>query len=86
MAAPLDGVVVPEAGGLRKLRFTAPDSSRGKSGSYRVFYVFFQEYGIVVLWAIIDKAQKANLTKAQRNGIVLQIARLRRLLDQGAIR
>jgi hypothetical protein len=86
MAAPLVGVVVPEAGGLRKVRFTAPDSARGKSGPYRVFYALFQEYGIIVLWAIVDKGQRANLTKAQRNGIALQIARLRRLLDQGAIR
>jgi hypothetical protein len=46
----------------------------------------FPEYGIVVLWAVIDKVQKANLTKAQRNAIAAQIARLRRLLDQGAIR
>jgi hypothetical protein len=86
ISAPRDGVVVPEAGGLRKLRFAAPASEKGKSGSYRVFYVYFPEYGIVVLWAVIDKVQKANLTKAQRNAIALQIARLRRLLDEGAIR
>jgi hypothetical protein len=86
MRAPLGGVVVPEAGGLRKVRFTTPESGRGKSGSYRVFYAYFQEYGIVVLWAIIDKVEKANLTKAQRNAIAQQIACLRRLLEQGAIR
>ena len=84
--APLGGVVVPEAGGLRKVRFATPGSVKGKSGSYRVFYAYFQEYGIVVLWAIIDKVQRANLTKSQRNGIAVQIARLRRLLDQGVIR
>jgi hypothetical protein len=86
MSAPLLGRVVPGTGGLRKARFSTSDEGKGKSGSYRVFYVYYEEYGTVILWAIIDKGEKADLTKAQCNAIGQQIARLKRLLDQGVIK
>jgi hypothetical protein len=86
MAAPLAGTVVPGAGGLRKVRFATRGSGKGKSGSYRVSYTYFAEYGLVILWAIIAKGQAEDLTKADCNAIAKQIGRLKTLLDQGAIR
>lgn len=86
MASPDQGAVVSGAGGLRKVRFTAPGSGKGKSGSYRVFYVSFPDHGHVVLWAIIAKGERENLTKADRNAIAKQIERLKGLLDKGVIR
>jgi hypothetical protein len=85
-AEPRMGAVIPGTGGLRKARFAAGDGDRGKSGSYRVFYVYFQEYGIVILWAIVAKNQKADLTKAERNAIATVLGRYRRLLEEGRIR
>src|SRR5258705_2816285 len=52
-SAPTMAPVVPGSGGLRKFRFAVPGSQRGKSGAYRVFYVYFEDYGHVILWAII---------------------------------
>lgn len=86
MAAPdKAGVVIPGTDGLRKVRFTTPDSGRGKSGAYRVFYVYFPEHGIVTLMAIVAKGQRSDLSKADRNALAAEIGRLRRLLDQGVI-
>ncbi len=86
LSAPLMGSVIPGTGGLRKARFTSPGSDKGKSGAYRVFYVYFPEYGTVILWAIVAKGQSADLRAADRNAIAKQIGRFKRLLDQGVIR
>jgi len=86
MMNPKVGHVVPGTGGLRKARFSTPESDQGKSGAYRVFYVYLAEYGLVLLWAIIAKGQYADLTKADRNTIAKQIDRYKRLLEQGVIR
>ncbi len=83
---PKAGTVIVGAGGLRKVRFAMSDSGKGKSGSYRVYYVYFQEYGIVILWGIVAKTQKADLTKAEKNVIAAVIERYQRLLDKGGIR
>lgn len=79
------GAVVPGAGGLRKVRFVTPGVQKGKSGAYRVYYVYFQEYGLIILWAVIAKSQMADLSKADRNAIAKQIQRLKTLLDRGDI-
>jgi hypothetical protein len=85
-SAPKMGSVIPGTGGLRKARFSTGDSDKGKSGSFRVFYVFFQEYGIVILWAIVAKNEKSDLTKAEKNAIATVLGRYKRLLEEGRIR
>ena len=86
MTNPLIGAVVSQTGGLRKCRFRIPKSGKGKSGSYRLFYVYFPECSHLVLWAVLGKGQSENLAEAQRNEIAKQIARLKSLLDKGVIR
>jgi hypothetical protein len=86
MASPFSGVVVPGTNGIRKTRFSPSHSRQGKSGAYRVFYVFLPEFGIVLLMAVIAKHQQANLSKADRNALARVVGRLKRLLEQGDIR
>src|SRR5262245_50552389 len=86
MAGPTTGAMVPGTNGLRKCRYSSSRSGRGKSGSYRVYYVYFAEHGIVMLMAIISKSEKSDLTKADRNALAKVIERLERLLDQRVIR
>ena len=59
------GDVVPESGGVRKLRWAA--KGKGKSGGVRVIYYFHSEALPVFLLTVYAKSQKANLTKAERN-------------------
>jgi len=59
------GNIVPETGGVRKLRWGA--TGRGKRGSFRVIYYFHNETIPLFLLTVYGKNQKANLTKAERN-------------------
>jgi hypothetical protein len=86
MAAPTAHPVIPGSKGLRKLRFSRPGSKTGKSGSFRVYYAYFDEYGIVLLMAIIAKNERSDLTKADLNALGSVIERARKLLDKGVIR
>jgi len=60
-------VVIPGAGGLRKVRFGF--GGRGKSGGARIIYLFSGEGLPVFLIAAFAKNEKANLTAAERNAL-----------------
>jgi mRNA-degrading endonuclease RelE of RelBE toxin-antitoxin system len=85
MADPKSAPVIKGSGGLRKLRFAGPGSNRGKRGSYRVFYVYFEEYGTVLLLAILEKSQAEDISREQLSQISAFISRIKYQLDQGNI-
>ena len=62
---PEAGAVIPETGGVRKVRWAA--QGKGKSGGVRVIYYFHSEAFPLFLLTVYAKNQKANLTKAERN-------------------
>jgi hypothetical protein len=64
-ANPEAGDIIPESGGVRKLRWAA--KGKGKSGGVRIIYYFHSEAFPVFLLTVYAKNQKANLTKAERN-------------------
>ncbi|MDE3198154.1 MAG: type II toxin-antitoxin system RelE/ParE family toxin [Acidobacteriota bacterium] len=66
-ANPEAGDLVPETGGVRKLRGALPGA--GKRGGARVIYFFHNETLPVFLLALYGKNQKANLSKAERNAM-----------------
>jgi hypothetical protein len=80
MLAPNAAPVVAGTGGLRKIRFARPGSGRGKSGSYRIGYAYFEEYGTIVAIAVYAKADQANLTAGERADIRTLIRRFREWL------
>src|ERR1039458_8892194 len=61
------GDVIPETGGVRKLRWSA--RGKGKRGGVRVIYYFHNEAFPLLLLTVYAKNQKANLTKAERNDL-----------------
>lgn len=85
MAAPSGYPAIKGGNGLRKLRFATPKSGKGKSGSYRIFYVYFAEYGTVILWAVLGKSDQADLSRDDIDFLATQITRLKGLLDKGKI-
>ena len=86
MASPTRYQVIPGAHGIRKLRFSRKGSGQGKSGSYRVFYLYLPEYHHVLLMAIIEKAGQSDLSQAAKNSLAKVVDRLKGLLDKGIIR
>ena len=66
-ANPDAGDVMPDTGGVRKLRWALP--GRGRSGGARVIYYFQNEGVPLFLLAAYGKSEKANLTMAERNAM-----------------
>ncbi len=66
-ANPEAGDVIPETGGVRKLRWALPGV--GKRGGARVIYFFYNDSRPLFLLAMYGKNEKANLSKAERNAM-----------------
>jgi hypothetical protein len=84
-ADPDGSPLIQGTGGLRKLRFSAPGSGRGKSGSYRIGYAHFRNPGIVLLMQVWAKNDKSNLSHAERNAVAGALARFSDLIKAGKI-
>ncbi len=86
MAGPSGPPPIPGGNGLRKIRFGTPASNVGKRGGYRIYYVHFADFGTVILWAILSKSDRSDLSKDDIHFLGKQITRLNDLLDKGKIR
>ncbi len=69
MANPTSAPVIPGTGGLRKLRFAPARWSKGKSGAVRVCYVYFKEFGIVLLVIAYAKSKRDDIPAAQKKSL-----------------
>jgi hypothetical protein len=73
-ADPTCGVVIPDSGGIRKVRFGF--GARGKSGGARIIYLFSGEILPVFVLAVFAKNEKANLSAAERNALGKMVANM----------
>jgi hypothetical protein len=62
---PMMGDLMPGTGGCRKSRFAG--RGKGKSGGYRTVHFNGADDVPVLLLAVIDKGERANLSQAERN-------------------
>src|SRR5450759_5222421 len=74
-ANPEAGVVVPETGGVRKLRWALP--GRGKSGGARVIYYYHNQSIPLYALDIYAKNQKTNLSAAEKKAARKTVAAIR---------
>ncbi|MDG3008375.1 hypothetical protein [Paludisphaera mucosa] len=81
---PTAWAVVAGTNGVRKIRFSAPGSGRGKSGGFRVFYLPVVEHAVVVLVVTLSKSERENLTKAERNAVAKLVATVKAGLEKEA--
>ena len=82
LSDPKVGAVMRGTGGVRKMRFAF--EQRGKSGSVRVIYVYFEIYEKIFLITAYPKNEKDNLTDAERNEIKQMIHALEEQLKENA--
>ncbi len=61
---PLAGDLIPDTGGVRKVRFAA--SGRGKRGGARVIYYFLDDSTPLYALLVYPKSEKADLTAADK--------------------
>jgi hypothetical protein len=66
-ANPEGGRIMPDSGGVRKLRWGL--EGRGKRGGARVIYYYHSERLPLFLLSTFPKNEKANLSKAERNAM-----------------
>lgn len=82
LRGPTRAPVIRGTGGLRKLRFAAPGSGRGRSGAFRVCYVDFPEFGTMALVVVFGKNEKVDLTPADRKAIASALQAYRAELER----
>ena len=83
MMDPKGPPLVKGTGGLRKVRFRAGASDKGKSGAYRVGYAYFEQYGVIVAITAYAKSDKSGLTSAERSQIKKLIEQLEEWVANG---
>ena len=69
MKHPEAGDPIPEAGGLRKLRFADARRGKGKRGGLRVIYYWWDAGLEFWLFTLYDKDELADLTPQQRRAL-----------------
>ena len=78
MAAPKKAKPIKGASGLRKMRFAPARWKTGKRGATRVLYVYFEEYGVVLLCLIYGKNEMddiADAVKRRLNVLIREVGR-----------
>jgi hypothetical protein len=65
MENPFAGKVMRNTGGIRKIRFAPPSRGSGRSGAYRVCYLYIPAHEIIYFVLIFPKSEQANLTAEQ---------------------
>lgn len=63
---PERGAIMKGTHGVRKARAADPDSSRGKSGSYRYLYLYLEHAGRIHLLYLFSKGDQADLSPQQK--------------------
>ncbi|HEX4044448.1 MAG TPA: type II toxin-antitoxin system RelE/ParE family toxin [Gammaproteobacteria bacterium] len=64
-AHPLEGDLIPETGGARKIRWTS-NSHQGKRGGARVIYYYHNDNMPIFLFTAYAKNERANLTSQEK--------------------
>ncbi|MEA2165939.1 MAG: hypothetical protein QOK37_4066 [Thermoanaerobaculia bacterium] len=73
MSHPQAGELIPDTGGLRKLRFADQRRGKGKRGGLRVIYYWWVSGFEFWLFTLYDKDQMEDLTPQQRRALKVMI-------------
>jgi hypothetical protein len=74
---------MPGTGGWIKGRVASPSRNIGKSGGFRVIYLFFRIHKDIYLQGIYDHRQKANLESAEKEALKFMAQEYKRAYGKG---
>ncbi|AXF78964.1 toxin (plasmid) [Erwinia tracheiphila] len=80
LADPEKGDLIPDTGGLRKVRYRDERRNKGTRGGIRVIYYWTNEKGQFILFTIYDKEQRDDLTKQQRDALAEALSVIKKRL------
>ena len=83
-AEPQKGDLIPGTGGARKRRFAG--RGKGKSGGYRTVSYYAADDVPVLLLALIDKGERADLPKSEQNALRERLSRYAATYREGVRR
>jgi hypothetical protein len=74
LADPEAGVVMPQTGGFRKMRWPDPRRGKGTRGGLRIIYYHFIEEAQIWLMTLYAKDELTDLTPAQKRTLKTAIS------------
>lgn len=80
---PEKGDLIPDTGGLRKVRFKDERRKKGSRGGIRVIYYYATSDGHFILFTLYDKDQADDLTKDQRVALASALNVIKKGLRNG---
>jgi hypothetical protein len=83
LADPDAGDVIPDTGGLRKVRFAPPAWRRGKRGAMRVVYAHLPTAELVYFFLAYGKNEQGDMTRAEKNQARATMQRVRQAVRTG---
>ncbi|HEX7681239.1 MAG TPA: hypothetical protein VF713_24090 [Thermoanaerobaculia bacterium] len=69
MLQPELGDLIPDSGGLRKLRWGEPRRGKGKRGGVRVIYYWYAPASLVYLLLLYSKTDRDDLSAEERKAL-----------------
>lgn len=81
-ADPLAGDLIPGTAGARKVRFAR--AGAGKCGGYRTIHYFGGDDVPIFLLAPVDKRERANMSKAERNELAAILPKIAAAYRKGS--
>jgi mRNA-degrading endonuclease RelE of RelBE toxin-antitoxin system len=72
------GTMVPGLGGVRKARIANPGRGKGKRGSYRYLYRYFERKQHIHLLILLDKNEQEDASEEQRKQMRGWVAQIKR--------
>ena len=80
---PERGVIIAGTNGARKARIGDKAQKRGKSGSFRYIYVYFEHAGIIYLLLFYAKNEQDTLSAEEKKEVAAFISQTKRNLEKG---
>jgi hypothetical protein len=63
------GDLIPDTGGLRKVRWVDPRRGKGKRGGLRVIYYWYPPGALIYLLIIYSKSERDDLSAAEKKAL-----------------